>query len=177
MLAGEMYNLLDPELEMARHVAKNKLRVYNGTSEEDDQRLMLKGFLGKIGKNVVIWPPFNCIYGENIYLGNNVFINLNCMFIDNNRIEIGNHVMFGPGVQIYTAAHPLEAESRSKGWEIAKPITIKDNVWIGGNAILLPGVTIGERSVVGAGAVITRDVPASVVVAGNPARIIREIDL
>jgi len=176
MLAGEMYNCLDPELDRARQEMKRKLHAYNLSLPEDDRRSMLNDMLGEIGENVVIWPPFNCIYGENIYLGNNIFFNLNCMFIDNNRVEIGNHVMFGPGVQIYTAAHPLDAESRNQGLEIAKSITIEDNVWIGGSAILLPGVKIGEKSVVGAGAVVTEDVPAGVVVAGNPARIIQEID-
>jgi len=176
MLMGESYNLLDPELELARQMAKKKLKIYNTSTEEDERRSLLTDILGTVGNDVIIWPPFNCIYGENIHLGNNVFFNLNCMFIDNNRVEIGNNVMLGPGVQIYTAAHPLDAESRNQGLEIAKPITIEDNVWIGGSAILLPGVKIGERAVVGAGAVVTRDVTASVVVAGNPARIIQKID-
>jgi maltose O-acetyltransferase len=176
MLAGERYNFLDPELDHLRQVIKSKLRTYNNSFPEDDRRAMLKDFLGGIGENVTIWTPFNCIYGENIYIGNNVFINLNCMIIDNNRVVIEDNVMFGPGVQIYTAAHELEAKSRDQGWEITKPIRIRKSVWIGGNAILLPGVTIGEKSVVGAGAVVTRDVPDSVVVAGNPARVIREIE-
>jgi maltose O-acetyltransferase len=145
------------------------------STEEDDRRSLLQDLLGQIGENVTIWTPFNCIYGENIYIGNDVFFNLNCMIIDNNRVEIGDHVMFGPGIQIYTAAHPLDAESRNQGWEITKPITIGNSVWIGGSAILLPGVKIGERSVIGAGAVVTKDVPPEVVVAGNPARIIQEI--
>jgi maltose O-acetyltransferase len=175
MLAGEKYNCLDPELDHLRQVLKRKLRSFNDSYHEDNQRTLLEDILGSIGKNVTIWTPFNCIYGENIYIGNNVFINLNCMIIDNNRVEINDHVMFGPGVQIYTAAHELEAESRNQGWEVAKPITVGKSVWIGGSAILLPGVTIGDNSVVAAGAVVTRDVPTNVVVAGNPARIIREI--
>ena len=176
MLAGERYNILDPELDRIRLEIKSKLRFYNASTEEDDRRSMLEDILGEIGENVIIWTPFNCIYGENIYLGNNVFFNLNCMIIDNNKVEIGDHAMLGPNVQIYTASHPLEAESRNQGWEVTKPVTIHHSVWIGGSAILLPGVTIGEKSVFGAGAVVTRDVPASVVVAGNPARIIRKIE-
>ncbi len=176
MLASEVYNCLDPDLKRFRQVVKTKLRVYNESDEEDDRRSLLEDLLGNIGENLIIWPPFNCIYGENIYIGNNVFLNLNCMIIDNNRVEIGDHAMVGPGVQIYTAAHPLDAESRKLGWEVAKPVTIGNSVWIGGSAILLPGVKIGERSVVGAGAVVTKDVLPGVVVAGNPARIIREIE-
>lgn len=175
MLAGEKYNILDPELKQIRLEMKRKLRAYNRSTEEDDRMSMLQDMLGIIGENVIIWTPFNCIYGENIYLGNDVFFNLNCMIIDNNRVEIGDHVMVGPGVQIYTAAHPLDAESRNQGWEVTKPVRIGYSVWIGGSAILLPGVTIGDRSVIGAGALVTRDVPESVVVAGNPARIIRQI--
>ena len=175
MLAGERYNCLDPELGRARQEIKKKLRAYNQTFPEDDRQSMLGDLLGEIGQNVVIEPPFNCIYGENIYLGNNIYFNISCMIIDSNRVKIGDHVMFGPGVQIYTSAHELSAKSRNQGWEVTKPITIGDSVWIGGMAILLPGVKIGEKSVVGAGAVVTKDVPASVVVAGNPARIIREI--
>jgi maltose O-acetyltransferase len=176
MLAGEKYNMLDPELKQIRLEMKRKLRAYNTSTEEDDRRSMLEDILGGIGDNVIIWTPFNCIYGENIYLGNHVFFNLNCMIIDNNRVEIGDHGMVGPGVQIYTAAHPLDAESRDQGWEETRPVTIGNSVWIGGSAILLPGVTIGDQAVIGAGAVVTKDVPARVVVAGNPAKIIREID-
>ena len=176
MLAGERYNILDPELKRTRQEVKRKLRIYNSSSEEDDRSSILKDILGSFGENVIIWPPFNCIYGENIHLGNNVFFNLNCMFIDNNRVQIGDHAMFGPGVQIYTAAHPLDAASRNQRWEVTKPVTVGNSVWIGGSAILLPGVTIGDKSVIGAGAVVTKDVPPNVVVAGNPAQIIREID-
>jgi maltose O-acetyltransferase len=176
MLAGERYNILDPNLDRIRQEMKKKLRVYNMSSEDDDRRSMLEDMLGSIGENLIIWPPFNCIYGENIHIGNNVFLNINCMIIDNNRVEFGDYAMVGPGVQVYTAAHPLDAKSRNQGWEETKPVTIGNSVWIGGSAILLPGVTIGERSVIGAGAVVTKDVPPSVVVAGNPARIIREIE-
>ena len=176
MLAGEVYNFFDPELVRIRRETKQKLRLYNTSTEDDDQRSLLQDILGGIGENVKIWTPFNCVYGENIQLGDHVFLNLNCMFIDNNRIKIGDHGMLGPGVQIYTAAHPLEAAARDEGWEVTKPVTIGNSVWIGGSAILLPGVNVGDKAVIGAGAVVTRDVPPGVVVAGNPARIIREID-
>jgi maltose O-acetyltransferase len=105
-----------------------------------------------------------------------VFLNVLCTILDAGEVRLGNHVMVGPGVQMYTSAHALQAEARNEGWEVAKPITVEDNVWIGGSAILMPGVRVGRNSVVGAGAVVTRDVPANVVVAGNPARVIREIE-
>ena len=132
--------------------------------------------LGAIGQNSIIWPPFYCSYGKNTYLGDHVFLNYMCTILDNNEVRIGNHVMIGPAVQIYTAAHDLQPESRIQGWEVAKPIVIEDNVWIGGGAILLPGVTIGRNAVVGAGTVVPRSVPANTVVVGNPARVIREIE-
>ena len=176
MLAGERYNCLDPDLDRARREMKKKLLAYNQSLPEDNRRSLLSDLLGEIGQNVIIEPPFNCIYGENIFLGNNVYFNISCMIIDSNRVEIGDHVMLGPGVQIYTSAHELSAISRNQGWEVTKPVKIGNSVWIGGSAILLPGTTIGDKSVIGAGAVVTKDVPASVVVAGNPARIIREIE-
>ena len=132
--------------------------------------------LGGIGQNSTIWPPFYCSYGKNTYLGDHVFFNYMCTILDNNEVRIGNHVMIGPAVQIYTAAHDLQAEARIQGWEVAKPIVIEDNVWIGGGAILLPGISIGRNAVVGAGAVVPRSVPANAVVAGNPARVIRKIE-
>jgi len=175
MLAGELYNCFDPELDKERQQVKKKLLEYNLCDSEDERISMLNEFLGNVGENVLIEPPFRCIYGKNIYIGDHVYFNVSCMIIDNNRVDIGNHVMFGPCVQVYTAAHDLQAESRNQGFEIAKPIFIEDNVWIGGSAILLPGVRIGKNSVIGAGAVVTHDVPENTVVAGNPARPIRKI--
>ena len=176
MLAGEMYNCLDPDLEAERQQAKALLRCYNTTETVSERRAILQQLLGSIGQNSFIEPPFFCAYGHNINLGDDVFLNVLCTILDCSIVRIGNHVMVGPGVQIYTAAHHLQAEPRNQGWEIAKAITIADNVWIGGSAILLPGVNIGLNAVVGAGAVVTRDVPANTVVAGNPARVIRHID-
>jgi len=176
MLAGERYNGLDPELELDRQKVKKLLRLYNLSEETPERQIILQELLGAIGQDVIIWPPFYCSYGKNTYLGDHVFMNFMCTIFDNNEVRIGNHVMIGPAVQIYTAAHDLRAETRNQGWEVAKAIEIEENVWIGGGAILLPGVKIGRNAVVGAGAVVPRDVPANTVVVGNPARVIREIE-
>jgi maltose O-acetyltransferase len=175
MLAGEIYDCRDPDLEIERQKARKLLRLYN-LSEPAPERLgLLEQLLGRFGQGSFIEPPFYCSYGQNIYIGDYVFLNVLCTILDCNEVRIGDHVMIGPQVQIYTAAHELQAEARNRGLEMAKPIVIEDNVWIGGGAILLPGVRIGLNAVVGAGAVVTRDVPANTVVAGNPARVIREI--
>jgi maltose O-acetyltransferase len=176
MLAGESYNCLDPELEAERRKAKELIRRHNQTEAETERRTILQQMLGGIGQNSTIWPPFYCSYGKHTYLGDHVFIGYSCTILDNNDVRIGNHVMIGPAVQIYTAAHALQAQARIQGWEVAKPIVIEDNAWIGGGAIILPGVTIGRNAVVGAGAVVSRNVAANTVVAGNPARVIREIE-
>lgn len=176
MLAGDLYNCLDPELEAERQQAKSLLRRYNLAETEQERQALLRHLLGAIGSHSVIEPPFYCSYGRNIYLGEHVYLNFSCTILDNNEIRIGNYVMIGPNVQLYTAAHALTAVERNQGWETAKPIVIEDNVWLGGGAIILPGVVIGRNGVVGAGAVVTRPVPANTVVAGNPARVIRELE-
>lgn len=176
MLAGERYNGFDPELEFDRQKVKKLLRQYNLSEETPGRQTILQELLGAIGQNAVIWPPFYCSYGKNTYLGDHVFMNYMCTIFDNNEVRIGNHVMIGPAVQIYTVAHDLQAETRNQGWEVARAIEIEENVWIGGGAILLPGVKIGRNAVVGAGAVVSRNVPANSVVVGNPARVIREIE-
>ncbi len=176
MLAGEKYNCLDPGLEADRQKAKELLLRYNQTETEPERLPILQQMLGGIGLSPIIWPPFYCSYGKNTYLGDHVFMNYMCTILDNNEVRIGNHVMIGPAVQIYTAAHDLQAEARNQGWEVAKPILIEDNVWIGGGAILLPGVRIGRNAVVGAGAVVSRNVASNTIVAGNPARVIRKIE-
>lgn len=176
MLAGESYNCLDPDLEAERQKAKEVLRLYNVTEAEPERQSILRKLLGQIGQNSVIEPPFYCAYGKNIHIGDYVFLNVLCVILDCNEVHIGHHVMIGPNVQIYCAAHHLEAETRIQGMEVAKSIVIEDNVWLGGGAILLPGVKIGRNAVVGAGAVVSRDVPADTVVAGNPARVIRKIE-
>jgi len=176
MLAGENYNLLDPDLVADRQKAKELLRLYNLNEAGSDRQTILQQLIGEIGQNSIIEPPFYCSYGQNTYIGDHVYLNYMCTILDNNQVHIGHHVMIGPVVQIYTAAHPLQAEPRIQGWEVTKPIMIEDNVWIGGGAILLPGVRIGQNAVIGAGAVVSRSVPANTVVAGNPARVIREIE-
>ena len=176
MLAGVIYNCLDPDLDAERKKVKETLRRYNLTDAGPERQAVLQQLLGRTGQDSTIEPPFYCSYGQNIYLGDRVYLNFMCTIFDKSEVRIGSHVMIGPGVQIYTAAHPVEAESRIQGWEYAKPVAIEDNVWIGGGAILLPGVRIGRNAVVGAGAVVPRDVPSNTVVVGNPARVIREIE-
>ena len=176
MLAGESYNILDPDLEVERQKTKELFRLYNLTESMFERQNILRQLLGHIGRNSIIEPPFYCSYGQNTYIGDHVYLNWLCTILDNNEVRIGHHVQIGPAVQIYTAAHPLQTEARIQGWEVAKPIVIEENVWIGGGAILLPGVRIGRNAVVGAGAVVSRSVPANTVVAGNPARVIREIE-
>jgi maltose O-acetyltransferase len=176
MLAGESYSCLDPELEAERQKAKDLLWLFNLAQAAPERATILQQLLGQIGQNSIIEPPFYCSYGQNIVIGDHVFLNCQCTVLDCNEVRIGDHVMIGPAVQIYTAAHDLQAERRIQGWEVAKPVVIEDNVWIGGGAILLPGVSIGRGAVVGAGAVVSRSVPANAVVAGNSARVIRVIE-
>lgn len=130
---------------------------------------------GAIGENVWIEPPFFCDYGQNIRVGANVFFNFNCVVLDVAPVEIGDNVLFGPNVQIYTATHPIDAATRRSGLEFGKPIRIGSDVWVGGSAIFNPGVTVGSRTVIGAGSVVTRDLPDDVFAAGNPCRVIRSL--
>ena len=176
MIAGEVYNCLDPDLEAVRQKAKELIRLYNLTEAMPERQSILQQLLGHIGENSIIEPPFYCSYGQNIHIGGLVFLNVSCTILDCNEVHIGNHVIIGPVVQIYTAAHLLQAKPRIEGLEVAKPIVIEDNVWLRGGAILLPGVRIGRNAVVGAGAVVPRNVPPNTVVVGNPARVIREIE-
>lgn len=176
MLAGEPYNCLDADLDAIRQEAKRLFRLYNKFETESERQALLPQIFGGVGQSVIIEPPFFCSYGRHTFFGDFVYMNYSCVILDNNEVRIGNHVMLGPAVQIYTAAHDLRAEPRIRGIEVAKPITIEDNVWIGGSAILLPGVAVGLNAVVGAGAVVTKDVPPNTAVAGNPARVIREIE-
>ena len=176
MLAGEVYNCLDLELEAERQKTKKLLRRYNLSEAESERQTILKQLLGQIGHNSIIEAPFYCVYGKNISIGEHVYLNILCTILDCNEVHIGGFFMIAPSAEIYTAAHLLRAEPRNMGLEEAKAIVIEENVWVGGGAILLPGVRIGRNAVVGAGAVVSRDVPANAVVAGNPARVIREIE-
>jgi maltose O-acetyltransferase len=176
MLAGETYNCLDADLETERLNVKCLLRLYNLTEAAHERQSILSRLLGHVGHNSIIESPFHCVYGQNIHIGHHVFLNVQCTILDCAEVLIGDHVMIGPAVQIYTAAHLLQAEGRNQGLEVAKSIVIEDNVWIGGGAILLPGVTIGRNAVIGAGAVVPKNVSANTVVVGNPAKVVREID-
>ena len=176
MLAGEPYDPHEPDLVAARHRARDLCQVLNATREQDDakRRRILIDLFGAGGDSVWMQPPFYCDYGSNIRLGERVFFNFNCVVLDVCRVEIGSFTLFGPAVQIYTATHPFNAELRRRE-ESGKPVQIGADVWVGGGAIILPGVRIGARAVIGAGSVVTRDVPEGVFAAGNPCRVIREI--
>lgn len=176
MLAGELYNPLDGELIVARDRARDLCQALNATreAEQDERRRLLQTLLGSGGDDVWIQPPFFCDYGSNILLGKQCYLNFNCIFLDVCEIRVGDHTLFGPAVQVYTATHPLDPMLRREQ-EFGKPVTIGSDVWIGGGAILCPGVTIGSRTVIGAGSVVTRDIPDGVLAAGNPCRVIREL--
>lgn len=174
MLAGELYNPLDLQLSADRQRARDLCQALNASRE--DQSVERAGILARLfGRKTDAWiqPPFFCDYGTNISLGEKVFFNFNCVVLDVMPVRIGSHTLFGPAVQIYTATHPLDHAERRRGLEAAQPVTIGSDVWVGGGAIICPGVTIGARSVIGAGSVVTRDVPADVFGAGNPCRVIR----
>jgi maltose O-acetyltransferase len=176
MLTGELYDPLDPQLCRERDRCRDLCLLLNATREdqkEERQRLLSELF----GAETDAWiqPPFFCDYGTNIVLGTKVFFNFNCVVLDCAKVTIGDNVLFAPSVQIYTATHPISAAERRTWRESAKPITIGSDVWVGGGAIICPGVTIGDRTVIGAGSVVTRDIPSDVIAAGNPARVIREL--
>lgn len=176
MLAGELYDPFDPELAAARKRARDLCQDLNATRESrlDERRRILKELFGSGGDTVWMQPPFYCDYGSNILLGERVFFNFNCVVLDVSPVRIGDYTMFGPLVQIYTATHPMNAQLRRKQ-EFSKPIEIGADVWVGGGAVICPGVRIGSRSVIGAGSVVTRDIPEDVFAAGNPCRVIRAI--
>lgn len=176
MVSGELYDPQDQELVAARLRARELCHVLNGSNPGDRsaRRDILRQLLGAGADTAWIEPPFFCDYGVNIHLGERVFFNFNCVVLDVCSVRIGSYSMFGPAVQIYTPMHPLEAQAR-RGREYGKPVDIGSDVWVGGGAIILPGVRIGSRSVVGAGSVVTRDVPGDTFAAGNPCRVIRPI--
>lgn len=183
MLAGEVYDCADPELLERWHLVKSLMQRYNSTCSKDKDtiNLILDELVGSRGENVWISAPFFVDYGENIHIGSNVEINMNCVFLDCNRISIGNNSGIGPGVHIYTVTHPINPGDRlphdSQFWKsYPAPVTIGHNVWIGGGTIILPGVAIGDNSTIGAGSVVTKDIPANCLAVGNPCRIIRKIN-
>lgn len=178
MLAAQLYFSADPELTAERRRARRLVRAYNATTEEQESErdALLRELLGARGKTLFIETPFTCDYGGNVYVGENFYANFDCVILDTCEVRIGDNCMFGPRVSLFTAGHPLDAATRNSGWEFGRPITIGNNVWIGGGAIICPGVTLGDNVVVGAGAVVTKSFGPDVVIAGNPARAIREID-
>jgi maltose O-acetyltransferase len=176
MLAGDLYDPLDAELVTARERARDLCAALTATreSEQVTRRNLLKALLGSGGDTAWIQPPFYCDYGNNIHLGTRVFFNFNCIVLDVCEVHIGDFTLFGPGVQILTPRHPLDAQLRRER-EYGKPIHIGADVWVGGGALILAGVRIGSRSVIGAGSVVTRDIPDDVLAVGNPCRVIRAL--
>lgn len=175
MQAGDLYKV-DKDLQESLSACWEKLLKFNKATSYQEMQENLKDILGKIGEGSQILPPFRCNYGSHIEIGQKSFINFNVSMIDVGKIIIGDHVLIGPNTGIYTAIHPIDPEIRSKGVQKARPIIIEDKAWIGGSVTILPGVRIGYGAIVGAGAVVTKDVPAMTIVAGNPAKAIREIN-
>jgi maltose O-acetyltransferase len=178
MVAGELYNAGDAELVAGRSKARKLFMQYNALSygNTDGKRAVLKELLGGFTNAIDIQSPFYCDYGFNIFAGDNVFLNFNCIILDCAKVTLGNNVFMAPNVQLYTAYHPIIASERIKGPEYAAPITIGNNVWLGGGVIVCPGVTIGDNTTIGAGSVVTKNIPANVVAVGNPCKVIKEIE-
>ncbi len=188
-MAGKYYNCHDQIFLDFKGRTAQLLKEYNKLAyeEKEKKREILENLFGKIGVDVSVGSPFLCDYGRNIQIGNHVSVNMNCTFIDCNKIIIGDHVLIAPNVQLYTATHPIELTERYLAWDqrqtkkpdrrtYALPIKIGNGCWLGGGVIVLPGVTIGDGSVIGAGSVVTKDIPENVVAVGNPCRVIRKIN-
>ncbi|EMW5714738.1 chorismate mutase [Enterococcus lactis] len=176
MIAGELYFANDPELVADRMFARSQSQIINQAESAELRSQLLKETFGRTGKKIYMEPVINFDYGYNIFVGENFYANFNCTFLDVSTIEIGDNCMFAPNVQLYTATHPLHPVKRNSCLEYAKPIKIGDNVWLGGGVIVTPGVTLGNNVVVGAGSVVTKSFPDNVVIAGNPARIIKTVE-
>ena len=172
MLNGDLYHASDPEIVADHQAALEWTARYNAASTlpAATRQAILREIMGSVGAGAVVRPPFHCDYGYNIHLGSGVFLNFNCIILDVVKVVIGDGTQIGPGVQILTADHPRDPGERATGLESGRPIIIGRNVWIGGGALILPGVTVGDDAIIGAGSVVTRDVPAGATVAGNPAR-------
>ncbi|HEX8677730.1 MAG TPA: sugar O-acetyltransferase [Segetibacter sp.] len=177
MLAGELYNALDEQISNERTKARLLIKKLNDASADVNETLtaILKELIPNAGKDLWIQPPFFCDYGYNIEAGERVFFNFNCVVLDVMKVSIGSRTLFGPNVQIYTATHPINFKERATGLEFAKPIRIGEDVWVGGSVVICPGVTIGNRCVIGAGSVVTKDIPDDVFAAGNPCKVIRSL--
>ena len=179
MLAGELYLASDSRLTKDREYARRMTRLFNQTLENEYEKRtkILKQLFGSTGMSLYIEPTFRCDYGYNIHVGNNFYVNFDCVILDVCEVRIGENCFIAPGVHIYTATHPLNPFERVSGAEFGKPVTIGNNVWIGGRAVINPGITIGDNVVIASGAVVTKDVPSNVVVGGNPAKVIKNIDI
>ncbi|WP_254279490.1 sugar O-acetyltransferase [Haloarcula marina] len=177
MLRGDLYDADDPQLVAERNHARELTRRYNQTATDEDAErdAILTDLLGSRGEDCHVEPPFRCDYGSNVHVGENFYANFDCVVLDVCRVDIGKNCQLGPGVHVYTATHPLDASERIAGPEYGKPVTVGDNVWVGGRAVLNPGVTVGNDAVVASGAVVTEDVPDNVVVGGNPATVVKEL--
>jgi maltose O-acetyltransferase len=178
MLDGEFYNALDKELARERTKARLLTKKLNDSADDEleERKQILRELLPYAGTDLWVEPPFYCDYGSNIKMGQRVFFNFNCVILDVAPVTIGNRTLFGPNVQIYAATHPLDYKQRASGFEFGKPVMIGNDVWVGGSVIICPGVRIGDRSVIGAGSVVTRDIPADVFAAGNPCRVIKQLE-
>ena len=178
MLAGEIYDAnYNIELQNERIKVKDLCYEYNNIkpSNSEARKVLIKKILGKTKENFLIEQPFMCDYGYNIEIGENFYSNHNLIILDGNKVKFGDNVFIAPNCSFYTAGHPLDAKNRNKGLEYAKPIEIGNNVWIGGNVIVLPGVKIGDNTVIGAGSVVNKDIPSNVVAVGNPCKVIKNI--
>lgn len=177
MLKGLSYNSEDEELIADRNAARDYIYDFNNSrpSEQGARYTIIERLFAKIGNRILIEPPFHCDYGYNIEVGDNFYANFNCVILDVCKVTIGENVLFGPGVQVYTASHPVDPQERLTLRESGSPVVIGDNVWLGGGVILCPGVTIGSNTTIGAGSVVVKDIPANVVAAGNPCKVIRSL--
>lgn len=178
MLAGELYDPLDPQLVEDRLRTRLLIKELNDSREDavEERIRILKELIPQAGEGLWLQPPFYCDYGSNMIVGDKVFFNFNCVVLDVMEVKIGSRTLFGPNVQVYTATHPIDHQERSSGVEYAKPISIGEDVWVGGSAVICPGVSIGDRTIIGAGSVVTRDIPSDVFAAGNPCKVIRELN-
>jgi maltose O-acetyltransferase len=178
MLAGKFYDPSDPALTADRERARDLTRRYNATSGSEDARRerFLRALFDAVGEDPTVQPPLHCDYGYNVTVGDGFFANYGCVFLDTNPITFGDRCLLGPGVHVYAPIHPLDPEERATGRERGEPVTVGDDVWIGGRAVLNPGVTVGDGAVIASGAVVTEDVPAHTVVGGNPADVIRTVE-
>ena len=177
MLSGELYDPMDAELIGERTRARRLLKELNDSNEDksETRSRIISELLPQANKGLWIQPPFYCDYGSNMFIGEKVFFNFNCVVLDVMEVKIGSRTLFGPNVQIYTATHPIDHKERASGLEYAKPVNIGEDVWVGGGAVICPGVTIGDRTVIGAGSIVTKDLPSDVFAAGNPCKVIREL--